>query len=303
MRLIITGATGQVGWELARSLLPLGETIALDRHSCDLSRPESLPAIVSEVRPDIIVNAAAYTAVDRAEEEEPVAQTVNGKAVGALAAAARDIGALLVHYSTDYVFDGTQEAPYREEDAPYPINAYGRSKLAGESAVRASGCEYLILRTSWVYAGRKQNFLRTILRLARERDELSIVADQIGAPTWARNIADATGHIVRQAAAERADKTFVSGVFHLTSAGSTSWHGFAASIIDLATREGLLAAAKAPRLHAIRTEDYPRSAARPKNSRLSGARLQDRFGLALPNWKHGLALCLMEQAESERPWR
>lgn len=296
MRIMVTGATGQVGWELTRSLLPLGETFALSRRRCDLLRPEALSAIVSELRPDIIVNAAAYTAVDRAEEEEALANIVNGTAVAALAAVARDAGALLVHYSTDYVFDGTQETPYREEDAPRPINAYGRSKLAGEAAIRASGCEHLILRTSWVYAGRGQNFLRTILRLAHERDALSIVADQTGAPTWARNIADATTHVVRQAAAERAERTFVSGVFHMTSAGSTSWHGFAASIIALAISEGLLAVDRAPRLYAIRTEEYPRPAARPKNSRLAVERLQDRFSLSLPHWEVGLALCIKEQA-------
>lgn len=298
---MITGATGQVGWELARSLLPLGEVIALDRHSCDLSRPESLPAIVNELCPDIIVNTAAYTAVDRAEEEEHLAHTVNARAVGALAAAAREAGALFVHYSTDYVFSGEKTTPYGEDDPPHPINAYGRSKLAGESAVRASGCDHLILRTSWIYAGRGQNFLHTIMRLARERDDLSIVADQIGAPTWARNIADATTHIVRQATTERADGTFVSGIFHMTAAGSTSWHGFAAAIIEIGVREGWLAAA--PQLHAIRTEQYPRPAARPKNSRLSGQQLRHRFGIALPPWEQALALCLEEWADSERSWR
>jgi dTDP-4-dehydrorhamnose reductase len=303
VRLMITGATGQVGWELARSVQPLGELITLDRQRCDLSQPQTLATIVSEPRPDIIVNAAAYTAVDRAEADEAGAETVNGTAVGALAAAAREAGALLVHYSTDYVFDGEKTAPYTEDDPFNPINAYGRSKLSGEHAIRTSGCDFLILRTSWVYAARGQNFLRTVLRLARERNELRIVADQLGAPTWARNIADATTHIVRQAAAERADGTFVSGVFHMTSSGSTSWHGFAALIIALAIREGLLAAEKAPRLHAIRTEDYPLPAPRPKNSRLSGERLQERFGLALPDWECGLALCLKERAESERPWR
>lgn len=176
----------------------------------------------------------------------------------------------------------------------------GRSKLAGEGAVRASGCDHLIVRTSGVFAGRGQNFLRTMLRLAGERDELSIVADQTGAPTWARSIADATAHVVRQAAAERAAGMFVSGVVHMTASGSTSWHGFAASIIELAAREGLLAAEKAPRLRAIRTEDYPRPAARPKNSRLAGERLRDRFGLALPHWELGLALCVKERAECTR---
>jgi dTDP-4-dehydrorhamnose reductase len=296
---MLTGATGQVGWELARSLSPLGETITLDRQRCDLAQPHTLPAIVSDLRPDVIVNGAAYTAVDRAEEEAALADTVNGTAVGVLAAAARDAGALFVHYSTDYVFDGTQKTPYREEDTPRPINAYGRSKLAGESAVRASGCDHLILRTSWVYASRGQNFVHTVLRLSQERDELRIIADQVGTPTWARNIADATTSIVRQAATERAAGTFDSGVFHMTASGSTSWHGFAAAIITIAAREGLLAASKAPLLHAIRTEEYPLPAARPKNSRLAGERLRDRFGLTLPDWQRGLFFYLKELASEK----
>lgn len=298
----MTGVTGQVGWELARSLQPLGETIALDRRQCDFAQPERLAVVVGEIQPDVIVNAAAYTAVDRAEAEQAIAETINATAVGELAVAAREASALLVHYSTDYVFDGEKSGPYCEEDSFSPINAYGRSKLSGESAIRTSGCDYLILRTSWVYAARGQNFVRTVLRLARERDELRIVADQFGTPTWARNIADATAHITHQAAAERAEGTFASGVFHLTASGSTSWHGFAAAIIKLATREGMLAADKAPRLHAIRTEDYPLPAARPKNSRLAGGRLRSRFGLVLPHWELGLAACLQERAEGERPW-
>jgi dTDP-4-dehydrorhamnose reductase len=186
MKLLVTGASGQVGWELVRSLMPLGEVVACDRTQCDLLRPDSLADVVANASPDVIVNAAAYTAVDKAESEEALAHIVNGAAVKALASAAQAAGALLVHYSTDYVFNGRKGAPYVEDDEPNPINAYGRSKLAGERAIRNSGCEYLIFRTSWVYAARGRNFLRTMLRLAGERDELDVVADQIGTPTWAR---------------------------------------------------------------------------------------------------------------------
>jgi dTDP-4-dehydrorhamnose reductase len=300
MRLLVTGADGQVGWELIRSLAPLGETIALNRRGCDLARPEALPAIFGAMRPDVIVNAAAYTAVDRAEEEEAVAMLVNGTAPGVLAEAARAVSALLIHYSTDYVFDGKETRPYREEDAPCPINAYGRSKLAGENAVRQVDCDHLVLRTSWVYAARGQNFVRTVLRLASNRDELRIVADQIGTPNWARHLADATAHVVRQAVAERAAGAFTSGLFHLTSAGAVSWHGFAQAIIALASREGLLAWQEPPPVHAIPTEEYPRPAARPKNSTLAGDRLHERFDLALPHWKQALTLCLRDVVSNSR---
>ncbi|HRP98257.1 MAG TPA: dTDP-4-dehydrorhamnose reductase, partial [Rhodocyclaceae bacterium] len=201
MRLMVTGATGQVGFELARSLMPLGEVVALDRRACDLAQPLSLAAVVTRVAPDVIVNAAAYTAVDRAEAEEALATTINAEAPAVLAGAARAAGALLVHYSTDYVFDGAKAGAWREDDAVAPLNAYGRSKLAGERAIAASGCDHLILRTSWVYAARGANFVRTMLRLGAERERLAVVADQLGAPTWARNIADATAHVV--AAAQR----------------------------------------------------------------------------------------------------
>ena len=240
MRLLLLGANGQVGWELNRSLMPLGEVVALDRQQCDLSQPERLPALVRGISPAVIVNAAGYTAVDQAEGEEQLAMTVNGTAVGVLAEQARACGALLVHYSTDYVFDGTKEAPYLEEDAPNPVNAYGRSKLAGEIAIRQAGAAYLIFRTSWIYAARGRNFVRTLLRLAGEQDELPVVVDQVGTPNWARNIADATVHAVRQAVAERVGGSFVSGLFHLTASGTTSWYGFAEAILEYATRNGLV---------------------------------------------------------------
>ena len=294
MRLMLTGANGQVGWELKRSLTALGEVIALDRNGCDLSQPLDLPSIVHELKPDIIVNAAAYTAVDKAEQEEQLATVVNGTAAGVLAEEARKSGVLLIHYSTDYVFDGTKGSPYTEEDAPNPINAYGRSKLAGELAIAESAADYLILRTSWVYAARGQNFLRTVLRLAREREELRIVADQVGAPTWAREIADATGHTIQQACGERVRGDFASGVLHMTAAGSTSWHGFAEAILDQAVSRGLQR--KPVKIHPISTSEYPRPAARPKNSRLANERLRKRFGIALADWKQALARCMQDQA-------
>jgi dTDP-4-dehydrorhamnose reductase len=249
---------------------------------------------VASIGPDVIVNAAAYTAVDRAESEEALAHIVNGAAVKALASAAHAAGALLVHYSTDYVFDGGKHAPYVEDDTANPINAYGRSKLAGELAIRDSGCEYLIFRTGWVYAARGRNFLRTILRLAGERDQLDVVADQVGTPNWARNIADVTAHAIGRAGAECMADTPISGVFHLTASGSTSWHGFAAAILEIAAGRGLLPAQRLPRLRAIPTEAYPRPAARPRNSRLAADRLKERFGIALPDWKKSLELCMQE---------
>ena len=298
MRLMLTGANGQVGWELRRSLMPIGDVIAMDRARCDLSRPRDLPRIVRELKPDIIVNAAAYTAVDQAEEEEQLATVVNGTAVGVLADAARKSGALLIHYSTEYVFDGTKESPYTEDDTPRPINAYGRSKLAGERAVVESAGDYLILRTCWVYAARGHNFLQTILRLARERDELRIVADQVGAPTWAREIADATALIVRQACGERARGDFTSGVFNVTAAGATNWHGFAEAILDQAmSRQGVQP--NRIKIHPISSAEYPRPAARPKNSRLAGERLRERFGIALSEWKQALALCMQDMVLPE----
>ncbi len=297
MRLVITGASGQVGGQLAGSLAALGDAITLDRRQCDLSRPEQLPAVIRELRPDVIVNAAAYTAVDEAEREEALAATVNGTAAGVIAEEARRADALLIHYSTDYVFDGRKGAPYTEDDPPCPINAYGRSKLAGEVAIREVGGRHLVLRTSWVYGARGRNFLRAVLTLLRDRDELRIVADQIGAPTWASDIAQATAALIELAAQECTEGEFASGLFHLTASGATSWHGFAVAILEGATRPALLAAGHAPCLVPIASEDYPRPAARPKNSRLAGDRLRQRFGIALPCWKESLSLCLEEMAE------
>ena len=294
MRLLVTGASGQVGWELGRSLSRIGDVLAMDRSACDLSRPHDLPGVIRNAKPDIIVNAAAYTAVDKAEEEEELARRVNGTAVGVMAEEARRLGALLIHYSTDYVFDGEKDSPYTEDDLPNPLNAYGRSKLAGECAIGQSGSDYLILRTSWVFAGRGHNFLRTILRLARDRNELSIVADQIGAPTWARHIADATALIAQRACRERAKADFASGILNVAAGGETSWCGFAQTIVDQAMTHGLLR--NRPKVRPIASSDYPLPAARPKNSRLAGERLRQRFRIALAEWQQGLALCLQDQA-------
>ncbi len=316
MKILLIGSNGQVGWELARTLLPLGEVVALNREQADLTDLGKLRATLQTIRPDVIVNAAAYTAVDKAETERDLAFLINAQAVELLAQEAKNLDALLIHYSTDYVFDGTKDAPYFENDATNPLNVYGESKLAGELAIQASGADYLICRTTWVFAARGNNFVKSILRLAAERDELNIVADQIGAPTWARLIAESTSHIVRQAQQERGAKTFESGIFNLTSAGETSWHGFAEKIVELkhippaplqraeenlnslASFEGGGAIARGVCfncvINPIPTSEYPTPAKRPANSRLSTDRLTQRFGLTMPTWETTLKLCLDE---------
>lgn len=298
MRLLVTGATGQIGWELTRSLMPLGDVIAVDRNRCDLARPETIAPLVRDIRPDVIVNAAAYTAVDKAESEEALATTINGTSVGILAEESRRCGALLVHYSTDYVFDGRKADPYVENDAPSPINAYGRSKLAGEVAIQAVDCAHIILRTTWVYAARGNNFLRTILRLARERDELNIVADQFGVPTSARAIADVTSHLVRQAGQEQTTgHTTYHDTYHVTADGATHWYDFAKAILEGARQLGLLDTKHPLRINPIGTKDYPLPAPRPTNSRLSNQKLRDRFGIAIPPWQQGLQ-CVLQEVSS-----
>jgi dTDP-4-dehydrorhamnose reductase len=293
LKLLVTGCNGQLGFELARSLMPLGEVVALDRAGCDLADADAVAALGAH-NADVIVNAAAYTAVDRAESESALAGRINGQAPGELAVIARETGALLVHFSTDYVFDGSGEAPWREMDAPAPLNEYGRSKLAGERAIAVAGCDHLIFRTSWVFAARGSNFVRSMLRLGAVRERLAIVDDQIGAPCWARNLADATAHAVRQAQAERADARFESGVFHLTSAGETSWCGFASAVFELARTRRPDIALCVTDVAPIATEDYPTPAARPQNSRLDGSAFAARFGLAMPHWRDALANCIDE---------
>lgn len=299
MKILLTGSQGQVGWELARTLLPLGEVVAASRAQADLSDLDGLRRSIRSIKPDIIVNAAAYTAVDKAETDQEQAFLINAQAAGVLAEEAAICGALLIHYSTDYVFDGSKTSAYLEGDQTNPLNVYGQSKLAGEQAIQASTADFLILRTTWVYAARGNNFVKSILRLAQEREELNIVADQIGAPTWARLIAESTAHILRQAQQERQQGGFKSGIYNLTSTGETSWHGFAEKIIELAKQqEGL--PIKTQRVNPIPTSAYPLPATRPANSRLSTQRLQKHYQLALPSWETALQLC-MDEIFSSKP--
>lgn len=294
MKILVTGSNGQVGWELERSLMPLGEVLAVDLPQFDLSKPETVVEIVRAFKPEVIVNPAAYTAVDKAESEIDLAMQINGNAPGILAEEAKKLGALLIHYSTDYVFDGAKAVPYLEDDQTNPLSVYGRSKLAGEEAIRAGECDHVIFRTSWVFSSRAQNFMRSILRLAREREELKIVADQIGAPTWARNIADATAQVIGNIQVARQKEGYVSGVYNLTSSGSTSWYGFSQEIIAQARQLYPAAAWKVQRVMPIPTEDYPLPAPRPKNSRMNGDKLFHDFGLIMPPWQKALACCMRE---------
>jgi|ERR1700674_1628453 len=293
MRVLLTGRNGQIGWELERVLQPLGQVFGLDRQSMDLAKLDSIRAAVREIKPKLIVNAAAYTAVDQAEKEPQGAMAINGTAPGILAEEAKRLGAAMVHYSTDYVFDGTKAAPYTEEDAPNPINIYGKSKLAGEQAIEAAGVPHLIFRTSWVYGARGKNFLLTIRRLASERDELRIVADQIGAPTWSRAIAEATGQILASCLSPALGGFWrleeYSGTYHLSAAGETSWYGFAVAIVDHIGSNG-----PRPRIVPISSSEYPLPARRPANSTLSGEAVSVKFGLALPDWASSFALCANE---------
>jgi dTDP-4-dehydrorhamnose reductase len=292
MKILITGSNGQVGFELARTLLPLGDVFALNREQADLTDLEKLRSTIQHIQPNVIVNAAAYTAVDKAESEREIAFLINEKAGAVLAEEAKKLNALLIHYSTDYVFNGTKDTPYNEDDAPNPLNVYGESKLAGEQAIQQSGADYLILRTTWVFASRGQNFVKSILRLAAEREELNIVADQIGAPTSARFIAETTAHILRQTQQERGAKTFKSAIYNLTNSGETSWHGFAEKIVELARSKNI--ELKNSVINPIPTSAYPTPAKRPLNSRLSTQKLAQHFGLTMPSWETVLELCLAE---------
>ena len=287
MRILLTGVNGQVGWELQRTLAPLGEVIAADRGMLDLADTASIRRGVDAIAPDLIVNPAAYTAVDKAESESELAHAINATAPGELAQAAAARGIPLVHFSTDYVFDGRKSGAYTEADVPNPLGVYGASKLAGEQAVLAAGIPHLILRTSWVYGLRGRNFLLTMQRLARERDSLAVVDDQFGAPTWSRLIAEATALVIARWL-DRSGQTATSGIYHLTCDGRTSWHGFTAAILaHLAQTDEKLA-----RLTAIPTAGYPTPAARPANSQLNSDKLAATFGVRLPDWESALALCL-----------
>ncbi len=291
MKILLFGKNGQVGWELNRSLQPLGEIVAVDVDEVDFTNTAKLRGIIQAEAPGVICNAVAYTAVDKAEDNEDLALIINGTAPGIIAEEAKKLDALMIHYSTDYVFDGTKTSPYLEADEPNPVNAYGRTKRMGELAVQAAGCDYLTLRTSWVYASRAHNFLLTMLKLVQEREELSVVADQIGAPTSARLIADVTLLCVQQALKERLAGAFSSDLYHLTASGHTSWHGFAEEIASLAnTRLKLPLAIK--NISAISTSSYPTPATRPMNSQLSLTRLESVFGLLMPGWQNTLKRCM-----------
>ncbi len=293
MKILLFGANGQVGHELRRSLASLGEVVATTRsgmledgtpcETADFDAPHSLPALIQRIAPDVVVNAAAYTAVDRAESDREAAFCANADAPQRIAEACALRDALLVHYSTDYVFDGTGTRPYRMDDATAPLGVYGESKLAGEQAIRASGARHLIFRTAWVYAAHGKNFMRTMLKLAAERDELRVVADQIGTPTPAALIADVTATILARPLAR-------SGVWHLTAAGETTWHGFAEAIIDVAHARGLIA--RAPCVIPIATTDYPTAAKRPEYSVLDTSGLRSDFAVDLPDWRTLLSAVL-----------
>ena len=293
MKILLLGKNGQVGWELQRALAPLGEVVALDRRTlpaADLSDPESLAAIVRDVRPDAIVNAAAHTAVDKAESEAALARAVNTTAPAVLAREAAALGAWLVHYSTDYVFDGSGTAPWTESAPVAPLSVYGQTKADGEAAIRLSGCRHLVFRTSWVYAARGGNFAKTMLRLARERDRLTVVADQFGAPTGADLIADVTAHALRTAVS----RPEVSGTYHLVAAGETSWHGYARHVIEHARAAGQDLRVPANAIEPVPTSAFPTPARRPANSRLDTTRLRNTFGLTLPSWQSGVDRLLAE---------
>lgn len=294
MKILLLGKNGQLGWELQRALQPLGELTALDRNDTanglcgDLANLEGLRAMVRHLQPDVIVNAAAYTAVDKAESEQEQALLINAKAPQVLAEEMQKIGGWLVHYSTDYVFDGEGQVPWQEDDAVAPVNAYGRSKLQGEQAIQASACHYLILRTSWVYGVHGNNFAKTILRLAREREQLKIIHDQIGAPTGAELLADVTAHMVRSAFRNHE----LAGIYHLAAAGETSWYDYACFVIEQARENGEVLAVKS--IAAIPGSAYPTPARRPDNSRLDTRKLCERFALHLPHWQDGVSRMLKE---------
>jgi dTDP-4-dehydrorhamnose reductase len=300
-KILIFGQVGQVGWELKHKLCCLGDVVSVEYPAVDFTRPETLRAAVAEHRPAVIVNAAAYTAVDKAEEEEERALAINGVAPGILAEEAKKRNALLIHYSTDYVFNGAGNEPWTEQSVPAPLNAYGRTKLAGDQAIAAVGCEHLIFRTSWVYGARGNNFLLTMLKLAQTRSELSIVDDQIGAPTTSECIAQATSDVLAQVLAP-AGKGIDgrSGVYNLCNGGETTWFGFAEAIFArAAARLGTMQ----PTLTPIPTEKFSRPAQRPRNSRLSAEKLATHFGLRLPQWTLGLELVLETLGEGVGSWK
>ncbi|EGF33498.1 dTDP-4-dehydrorhamnose reductase [Oxalobacteraceae bacterium IMCC9480] len=294
MKILLLGKGGQVGWELQRSLAPLGELIAVDFDSTDycgdFTNLSGLADTIRAIAPDIIVNAAAHTAVDKAESEPELARTINALAPAILAQEAQRLGAWLVHYSTDYVFDGSGTAPWTVTSPTGPLSVYGQTKLEGEEAIGASGCKHLIFRTSWVYAARGGNFARTMLRLAKERDRLTVIDDQIGAPTGADLLADVTAHAIRTAL-QRPD---VSGLYHLVAGGQTSWHGYASFVVDFARQAGVDIKVAQEAILPVATSAFPTPATRPNNSLLNTEKLQQTFSLTLPHWQTGVARLLTE---------
>jgi dTDP-4-dehydrorhamnose reductase len=299
MKILLLGKNGQVGWELQRSLAPLGELVAVDfdstDHCGDFTHLEGLANTVRVVRPDVIVNAGAHTAVDKAEAEPDLVRTINALAPGILAHEAAAIGALMVHYSTDYVFDGSGSNPWIESDTPNPLNVYGRTKLEGEQLIAASGCAHLIFRTSWVYAARGGNFAKTMLKLAQERATLNVINDQFGAPTGAELLADATAHAVRMyRSSEAAQQPSMNGVYHLVASGAVSWFDYAKSTIALANNGKFAIKIVANQIQPVATDEFPTAAMRPKNSRLNTTKFQSTFGLTLPHWEAGVHRMLTE---------
>ncbi len=294
MKLLLLGKGGQVGWELQRSLAPLGELVALDFDStdfhADFSHPEQLAETVLKIRPDVIVNSAAHTAVDKAESEIDFARKLNATSPGVVAQAAQQVGALMVHYSTDYVFDGSGSTPWQEDDATGPLSVYGQTKLEGEQLVARHCARHLIFRTSWVYAARGGNFAKTMLRLAKERERLTVIDDQFGAPTGAELLADVTAHAIRATLQDPAK----AGLYHLVAGGETSWHGYARFVLEQAQAAGVALKAGPDAVDAVPTSAFPTPAKRPQNSRLNTARLQSTFGLVLPHWQAGVARMLRE---------
>lgn len=292
-KIMITGKDGQVGWELQRLLSPLGQIFTYDRNGLDLRNSDQIRNVIREVRPDVIVNAAAYTAVDKAEIDQESAMAINATAVGVIAEEAKKLDGLFIHYSTDYVFDGSAASPYREMDKTNPMNIYGKSKLKGEEAIQTIGGKHLILRTSWVYGMRGNNFLMTMLRLGKERDQLKIVGDQIGAPTWSHHIAEKTGSMISNCL-NRKYENDPWGIYHLTSSGYTSWFEFAETIFDFYRKssEQRFGELKISNLLKIPSIEYPTPAMRPKYSVLSNEKILKNFQISMPNWKDALVQCM-----------
>lgn len=297
MKILLFGKAGQVGWELERSLAVLGEVTVLGSRSqemCgDFKNLEGLRESIQQIRPDVIVNAAAQTAVDKMEDEAELAYLVNAQAPALIAEEANKLNALMVHYSTDYVFDGSGTKPWLETDTTNPLSVYGKSKLEAEQAIIQSGCDYLIFRTSWVYAARGRNFAKTMYRLAKERDTLNVIADQVGAPTGAELIADVTAHVIPVALNDHS----VSGIYHLVASGEVSWHGYASFVLDYCRNRGVEFLVKPDAVTPVPTSEFPTPASRPLNSRLNTTKLQKTFNLTLPNWQNGVIHMLDEFLE------